>query len=119
VSTAAAYRWLDEEPPTHPAESVGTDQLSSWDGVARLAANDFEQVVTRHVPLVGSILDGLRAADNPLGPAELTLMSGSGSAVVRVCKPNPPAVNLGATSPGVTLLVSRTASFVEPVVRTH
>ena len=122
VNTADAYRWLDaSERHTRPVP-VTADQLASWAGVAAIAANDFEPVVSAHVPVVGRLLANLRRAEvsTLLGPAALVLLSGSGSCV---------AVVMGERAPqqpqsppplgGVSVLETETSEFVERVVLTH
>lgn len=82
VDTGEAYRALDArreasgEPPTGPVLEGGP---SSWSDVARLARNDFQDVVAaQHAPVADAI-----AALRERG-ARPTLLSGSGAAVFGV-----------------------------------
>jgi 4-diphosphocytidyl-2-C-methyl-D-erythritol kinase len=82
VSTADAYRWLDEDRARGIAESrpaipplpCGTVHLA--DGTTVAVANDLEAPVAARHPEVGQIRDALRAAG-----AGAAAMSGSGSTV--------------------------------------
>lgn len=122
VNTAEAYRWLDEA-ARPPGESViHRAELGTWEGVAAVAVNDFEPVVGERIPRIGRLLAMLR---NPelkelLGPTGSILMSGSGSTIA-VVSGQPRAPHLSALPPfaGVTVIETETATFVEPVVRTH
>lgn len=124
VATADAYRWIDERPPSHPAVAIAPSQLDSWAGVMAVAGNDFEAVVAQRVPVVGLFLQALRTPP----PVEfrsdedsLVQMSGSGSTFYVVP---------GTEKEGWTTVIqfddrdlrqeiTKTATFVEPVVLTH
>jgi len=84
VNTRDAYAWLDDERDvTAPeAASFSLEVLSSWDGVARLAHNDFEAVVAgRHVD-IASALAALRAFTAKSGDeSAIALLAGSGATV--------------------------------------
>jgi 4-diphosphocytidyl-2-C-methyl-D-erythritol kinase len=122
VSTADAYRWLDESPrkPTHAA--IEASQLGTWEGVARLAHNDFEPTVGQRVPVIGRLLANLRHPETLalLGAASTVVMSGSGSTVAVISGERP---HTELQSPpliaGVEVLETETSIFVEPVVLTH
>ncbi len=122
VSTAEAYAWLDESRVGRDARALSVGALTSWASVARSAANDFEPVVAGHVPVVGSLLAALRseALRHVLGQSGMVLMSGSGSAVAVIVGERPDR-DLGPppAAPGVRILETETATFVEPVVLTH
>ncbi|MGK2961884.1 MAG: 4-(cytidine 5'-diphospho)-2-C-methyl-D-erythritol kinase [Gemmatimonadaceae bacterium] len=85
VSTADAYRWLDErremlevsaEP--QPADPVILDaiSLSTWASIARFARNDFEAPVAERFPQLREFLDQLKSSR-----AILSGMTGSGSTI--------------------------------------
>ncbi len=92
VSTADAYRWLDEDravagaPLMRGGEVVGRAdpvplsidpwELSTWAGISRFAANDFESVIAKRHPEMAGYLDRLRNSR-----AIFALMTGSGSTV--------------------------------------
>ncbi|HEX9565387.1 MAG TPA: hypothetical protein VF981_15505 [Gemmatimonadaceae bacterium] len=126
VSTADAYRWLDEHPPRNGPATVPLEALSSWEGVACLAGNDFEEPISRQVAAVGDLLAASRGGQvaRVFGDAEIVQMTGSGSTVFRVAKAagrraKPligPWQQDGTT---IDLIETRSATFVEPVVLTH
>ena len=111
VSTADAYGWLSTHRRTAP-DDVSTvlepTSLRTWDGLAAVAANDFQDVVAAHHPGILPLLDALHRAG--CAPA---LLSGSGSVVFGVL----PAGVSAAPSVDVmcTTLVTRSAMRVEPV----
>ena len=122
VNTAEAYRWLDEAgiPPGRPV--IRHADLATWEGIAAVAANDFEPVVGERIPRIQRLLAALRSEDLRalLGPAGIVLMSGSGSTIAVVSGLARP-LYLEALPPfsGVTVVETETATFVEPVVLTH
>jgi len=82
VSTAEAYRWVDEgrrAGERRGAVALDLDALSGWGSVGRLAGNDFESVVFGRHPEIKESFEQL-AATRPL----LCRMSGSGSALFAV-----------------------------------
>jgi 4-diphosphocytidyl-2-C-methyl-D-erythritol kinase len=81
VSTKDAYGWLVHDRGTYePRGSVlEPSQLDTWEGIARVAMNDFEPVVGRRYPAVMAYVEALRGAG-----ALPAMMSGSGSAVFGV-----------------------------------
>jgi 4-diphosphocytidyl-2-C-methyl-D-erythritol kinase len=122
VNTAEAYRWFDEA-GSPPGESViSRAQFGSWEGVASVAANDFEAVVGERIPRIGRLLATLRSDElkELLGPSGSILMSGSGSTIA-VISGQPRAPHMSAIPPfaGVTVIETETSTFVEPVVLTH
>jgi 4-diphosphocytidyl-2-C-methyl-D-erythritol kinase len=90
VSTADAYRWLDEDriqgdkarqllgEPVRTIEPTVIDalDLSSWSGISRFARNDFELSVAVRHPRLAGYLDRLRNSR-----ATFAGMTGSGSTV--------------------------------------
>ena len=109
VSTAEAYRWFDEA--GHPAGKavIPRAQFGTWEGVASVAANDFEAVVGERVPRIGRLLAMLRNEElkGLLGPTGIILMSGSGSTIA-VISGQPRAPHMSALPPfaGVTVMVT-------------
>ena len=93
VSTADAYRWLDEDRASREdaqlqmeaekdvSESIVIDEvdLSTWASIARFARNDFEGPVTRRYPLLGEYLERLRGS-----LSIFSAMTGSGSTIFGV-----------------------------------
>ena len=76
-STRMAYEKLSLDPRAAArAEVLSADELSSWEGVAALAANDFAADAVEYDPGTGTVLDALRDHG-----ATVALLSGSGAAV--------------------------------------
>lgn len=100
VSTADAYRWLDEDragataPLVAGGETIATQaaepfsitplSLSTWTGIARFARNDFEAPVMARHPELAGYLDRLRNSR-----AIFSRMTGSGSAIFAVLSTPP------------------------------
>lgn len=109
VSTAAAYRWIDEAGHRSiTASRLGLAQLLSWNDIARYAHNDFEGPVTTRLPALGIALNALNAARQ--NDSQLIAMSGTGSTLY--------GVGLDQTPPlpgGFTAQVSSTASTVASI----
>jgi 4-diphosphocytidyl-2-C-methyl-D-erythritol kinase len=122
VSTADAYRWLDEEGRSRGTRAIGVPDLLNWGAIAEVATNDFESVVGAKVSMIGRLLAGLRGQElrELLGDSPIVLMSGSGSTVAVVSGPRPPDHWL-ALRPiaGIEIVETQTSEFVEPVVLTH
>lgn len=83
VSTAWAYEALsrhrESEPPTRLAASYRLEDLGSWETIASLACNDFQEVVFDAFPRL-AFLSGALAATGP----RLALLAGSGGALFAV-----------------------------------
>jgi 4-diphosphocytidyl-2-C-methyl-D-erythritol kinase len=82
VSTAEAYRWIDQsrtQPVRRGAVLLDAASLAGWRDVARMAGNDFESVVFAHRPEIRSAFEAL-ARTGPL----LCRMTGSGSTLFAV-----------------------------------
>lgn len=96
VSTRDAYGWLDaDRGMVMPAPAALTlDALSTWDGVARVAHNDFESVVAPRYPDVEAALAASRATGAAGGGPDITLLAGSGATVFRVSDRLPDATAL-------------------------
>ena len=118
VSTAEAYRWVAEARREHPAaphaELLVPEELASWERVELRMRNDFQLVVgARHPRLIRMV----RALRERLG-ASAALMSGSGSSVFAL-HDAPPDAALLERETGARVLLTRTATRVEEVVRTE
>jgi 4-diphosphocytidyl-2-C-methyl-D-erythritol kinase len=82
VSTADAYRWVDEAREgagRRGAVALDPATLGGWGDVARMAGNDFESPVFGRLPAVRSAFEVL-ATTHPL----ICRMSGSGSALFAI-----------------------------------
>jgi len=81
VSTKDAYGWLTHDRGSYEASAavLSPTELDTWEGIAVVAANDFEAVVSRRHPAIAGYVDALRGAG-----ALPAMMSGSGSAVFGV-----------------------------------
>jgi 4-diphosphocytidyl-2-C-methyl-D-erythritol kinase len=78
IATKDAYDWLAHDRGTYESRGalLEPSQLDTWEEIARIAANDFEPVVSRRHPAIAAYVEALRG----LG-ALPAMMSGSGSAV--------------------------------------
>ncbi|HEX7089231.1 MAG TPA: 4-(cytidine 5'-diphospho)-2-C-methyl-D-erythritol kinase [Longimicrobiales bacterium] len=110
IATAEAYRALDRQRGTAPVpRTIRLEDLSTWDGLAATAANDFEPVVFRAHPDLARLRDALEA----LGarPARLT---GSGSTVFGIfesaAQRRAATAELARAFPHVRLIESFTAA---------
>ena len=122
VSSADAYRWLDHTTRDASSETIHIEQLRTWDGVAGLASNDFEDPVGARYPIIGRLLSNLRRTEvrSILGPAAIVQMSGSGFCVAVITGDRRPSHFSGLPSFGpVEVVETETSDFVEPVVLTH
>ena len=85
IATATAYAQLDESrerppsPPSPPSPPLRIDDVSSWEKLAQLAANDFEPVIFARYPELAVLKQRLEST----GPI-LSLLTGSGSAMFAV-----------------------------------
>jgi 4-diphosphocytidyl-2-C-methyl-D-erythritol kinase len=121
VATADAYRWLAaSRPEWRPTPALLEPRaLADWDGVAALAANDFEQEVFARRPEIRRARAAL-AGDPGAGDAgrapPMTLMSGSGATVFRIDDGVPGLGHLTSrvreAVPGVRLQETATAESV-------
>jgi 4-diphosphocytidyl-2-C-methyl-D-erythritol kinase len=98
VSTADAYRWLDEDRARHDearrlmhekrplSDSLVIDEvdLGTWSSIARFARNDFEAPVVARFPQLGEDLDRLRNSR-----ALFSEMTGSGSTIFGILESPP------------------------------
>lgn len=81
VSTKDAYGWLAHDRGTYESRAalLTPTELDTWEGIAAIAVNDFEPVVSRRHPAVAAYVEAMRGAG-----ALPAMMSGSGSAVFGV-----------------------------------
>ena len=105
VNTAEAYGWVaaarrEGTLPMHGDPELDARALGAWPALARVAANDFEPVVTARHPEIATAVDALRAAG-----ATIAMMSGSGSTVFGVFDGSPPGLSL---PPGFRLVRTST-----------
>jgi 4-diphosphocytidyl-2-C-methyl-D-erythritol kinase len=109
VSTRDAYNWLAASRSGDlPIEStIPGDFLSTWERVAKIATNDFEPVVAREHPIIGSVLKSLRSQ------SPLALLCGSGSTVFAVFEKQRPL----KLENDVSVLWTRSADSVVAVER--
>jgi 4-diphosphocytidyl-2-C-methyl-D-erythritol kinase len=117
VNTADAYAWIDVSRGAGGASKrdalpMTTSAVTSWEDVARLAHNDFEEVVaSRHVEL-GTLLKSVRA----LG-YQMAAMTGSGATVFAISLNDEPSRAPRHLVPGVRQLLTRTASTPATIER--
>ncbi len=112
VETAVAFQWIDEqrrEQPLHAPGPLRHQDLDRWDGITRMAENDFETPVIHRHPGIATCLGALSAAG-----ARIARMSGSGSTVFGVFDRRPPA-ELPGLPEGTRLVASRTLTSVAQV----
>ena len=118
VSTKDAYGWLAHDRGSYEARAavLSPTELDTWEGIAAIAVNEFEPVVSRRQPAIAAYVEALRAAG-----ALLAMMSGSGSAVFGVFADPETAMHGVMTAPqahpdsGARSVVVWTAERVERV----
>ena len=117
VGTAEAYGWVAEARREHPAapyaELLVAEELADWARVELRMRNDFQQVVGARHPRIIRIVRALRER---LG-ASAALLSGSGSSIFALYDAPADAAQLERET-GARVLLTRTATRVEEVVRT-
>ena len=113
VATADAYGWLAASRDSYAPRGrlLRPDEVTSWDAVAALAANDFEPVIADRHPVIGEIVRGLRERG-----ATMAMMSGSGSSVFGVF-PWPLDVRTMRLPSGCAVIETRTSERVAQVER--
>ena len=112
VETAAAFRWLAEsrkDAPLRAPAAIRAADLDRWDGVVRMAHNDFEPPVIERHPGIATCIEALMA-----GGARIARMSGSGSTVFGIFERRSPAVLEGLPE-GTRVVGSRTLTSVAQV----
>ncbi len=113
VATPEAYRLLAQtregRTPAGASREYSSEDFSTWEGLAELAENDFEEVIFSEFPL----LERIRRAIRDSG-ALISLMSGSGSTLFGVYADETKAVSaklaLSERFPETQFLVTRTES---------
>lgn len=108
VPTGDAYGWLAEDRGAfQPGAGVLLpSDVATWEGLATIAANDLEPVVSARHPEIARSVDALRAAG-----ASIARMSGSGSASFGVFASEPDVAEL-ARATGARVVATRTAERV-------
>ena len=122
VSTADAFRWLADDRGAHPSvpRLLDVQALASWEGVARLAGNDFEAPVARRLPELQ------RWLATPPPPNAIRALTGSGSTIFWLPAQDdamPPAGwpaagaprGAGADAGGARVVATSTATHVVPL----
>ena len=126
VSTADAYRWLDEdravasaprEERGHPLRvdspeslTIDSESLATWSGVSLFARNDFEDPVSKRHPEIAAHLRRLRNSR-----AIFAQMTGSGSTIFGVLD-SPPNYSLVPEEHRERVTTTRTSiDVVQPV----
>jgi 4-diphosphocytidyl-2-C-methyl-D-erythritol kinase len=114
VSTADAYRWLDEDRARvgGTGESIVIDRLSlsRWESIARFAHNDFEEPVSRRHPEMRGYLERLRSSR-----AIFAQMTGSGSTVYGVLDTPPNYAKVPPEHRERTTTTKTSIDVVQPV----
>ena len=113
VATADAYGWLaaDRGAYVPTAAVIAADALVTWEGMAGIAANDFEPVVGRRHPAIAELVDTLRSMN-----AVIAMLAGSGSTVFGVFGAEPDAAAL-VRATGASVHRTRTSERVSKVER--
>ncbi|MEO6527222.1 MAG: 4-(cytidine 5'-diphospho)-2-C-methyl-D-erythritol kinase [Gemmatimonadaceae bacterium] len=123
VNTAHAYGWLADAreigtAPSMTAARFDPSSLSQWESLTTHATNDFEAVIAARHPQITALVDALRAAG-----CAIAMMSGSGSTVFGVLPAEGalemPRFAAGGSTPAPHVLLTRTATHVEPIVVTE
>lgn len=123
VSTADAYRWLDEDRARHDESShrnglgqpdpepiaIDTVDVSTWTGIARFARNDFEAPVTARFPRLSEYMDRLRNSR-----AIFVQMTGSGSTIFGVLNSAPNCSTIPGENRGRVTTTRTSIDVVQP-----
>jgi 4-diphosphocytidyl-2-C-methyl-D-erythritol kinase len=88
------------------AEAIEPLMLDTWDGMAKLAANDFHRVVGARHPIILELADELASIG-----ASIAMMSGSGSTVFGIFADAPEAAAI-TRSTGCTTIATGTSERV-------
>ena len=111
IATAEAYAWLVEAraraPALHGATAHPLAAVTTWGGVARLSANDFEPPVFERRPELRQIHERLAAVPG----VALARMSGSGSTLFALFE-HEAELRLVAQATGCKALAARTLATV-------
>jgi 4-diphosphocytidyl-2-C-methyl-D-erythritol kinase len=108
VGTAEAYGWLAAERSGYsPTGSVvRPDSLVTWASAAAIATNDFQRVVAARHPVIGELVDELKACG-----ALISMLSGSGSTVFGIFDQSPDRAAITRQT-GLTTVATRTSDRV-------
>jgi 4-diphosphocytidyl-2-C-methyl-D-erythritol kinase len=112
ISTADAYRWVDESASAARQEAWRKEpaQFGDWTAIERMAVNDFDApVVARHA-LLGEMMAWLRDQG-----AMIAMLSGSGSTVIGVFPRTPSGIARDFAAEGGRLVATTTSARVNPV----
>lgn len=115
VSTADAYRWMDEDRATSGAGvtvpiSIDPVSLTTWESIAGFARNDFEATVMARYPLLEGYLERLRRSR-----AVFAAMTGSGSTIFGVLD-SPPRFAKIPEEHRASVITTRTSiDVVQPI----
>jgi 4-diphosphocytidyl-2-C-methyl-D-erythritol kinase len=103
VSTRDAYAWLDESRDTDaPVPNViEQSALSSWGAIARIAHNDFSDVVVPKVDAISAAVSSLESAAPSCGEHTIVLLAGSGATVFMVADATDSSASNRLTMSGV------------------
>ena len=121
VSTRDAYSWLAEtrsETAAPVPHIVADTNLANWADVARLAHNDFDAVVTRHVDQIATALATLRSIAARHGDSTaIVMLAGSGATAIMISDAPDPAVTARLSMSGIQhhTVDTRTATRVVDV----
>lgn len=124
VSTADAYRWIDEDrghgrdarslmdESSDMSDSFLVDavDLSTWGSIARFARNDFETAVAARYPQMREYLDRLRSSR-----AIFSQMTGSGSTIFAVLDSPPNYSKVPEEHRARVITTSTSIDVVQPV----
>lgn len=115
VSTADAYRWLDEDRAAASASeysplAIDPLSLSTWAGVSSFARNDFEPVVIARHPRLAGYLERLRHSR-----AIFVQMTGSGSTMFGVLDSPPNYAPIPEEHRGQVTTTKTSIDVVQPV----
>ena len=126
VSTADAYRWLDEDralanaplvpggDPVKPGAptplTINPIDLSTWAGIARFARNDFEEPVIARHPRIAGYIERLRHSR-----AIFAQMTGSGSTIFGVLSSPPNYSRVPEEHRGHVTTTKTSIDVVQPV----
>jgi len=105
VATSDAYAWLAASRGEYVSQAavISPDAVATWEAMAGVAANDFDDVVAARFPILLVIRDDLRRHD-----ADIAMLSGSGSAVFGVFT-TAPNIGVFAGTPDAQWIETRTA----------
>ena len=126
VSTADAYRWLDEDraiasaPAVTGGDPVPRDSpaplmisplaLSTWQGIIKFARNDFEESVIARHPKIAGYIERLRHSR-----AIFAQMTGSGSTIFGVLNSPPNYSRVPEAHRGHVRTTKTSIDVVQPV----